>query len=1129
MPGNASRVARALRTISSNLSQFNEEGEDNLQVVSALQEQWEKIGTTTGKNISLYDEQTGQLKNTYDILYDLHSVWPLLNKDQQNYIAELISGKNNLDVFNAILQNFNTAISANETAMNSAGSAAKENAAYMESLEAKVSALKQTFQELSTSLIDDDVAGILLDITNSLLQMVNTPVGRILAIGTAFTTVAFAASSLWKAMDIGTKFAGFLTGGAGLAGGLAAINLPLVAILATVTALVAFSPQIIDFFDSVQNPIENSTKKLEANAVQLEENRKRLKELEEIPWYDRTPEINKEIEELKKYNAELEKSNEALIQRRANAAYNEITQDRQTTRNSFDVYSGGSMVQQGLGSVREVLSWIENASGEVYKNLEEARQAGWDIAEGLAYGIESAEDYYKRIIIQQRQFNADIANGKTLTAEENATYQENNRQLAMLVNNKELAVNATQELDDVYNKYAVSATKVLNKSDELTKGLKEQTRTQEIVADGFQITQEAAEKLIAANPELAKSVANVNDAFYMEKQSLYDLAAAGNTVAQQMIKDQIALTEVAIEKTKERIQLLIDEKRAYMQAAMTDVSSGNFFYLGVNKEELKAEQDILANQVAELEKIKSSIKSWPKNNPLSTGSKDKDKGSKKEKDILEDLKKQLSEMAHQAFLLDKQDAEANADAIVQIYKQMQEAVHAKAEELRKADPVKNKEAIIELQKLWWGYSDEIKKVYDQIATTQKKFLDESEKALKAHLEAESARYKKLADQQQEIRDGYQDQADAYKIYANFVKESIDEQIKVYQKEIDALEKANEERENEIALQEKLNNLAKAKSTQVMVYKDGKFQYTNDIDAVSSAQNDLNEYQRERQLEKEKQYWQDKIDALEKYKDEWNNFTKDYEDSANMQLLIQSGLFTAEDLIFSNRIKSAQNFADKYTEAMNRAMEAAKRMEEYQKLAAKYAESASNIGGSGTDWSQAWRDVDAAQKAGAISNAEAEALKQYYHSEKTKEMEGTGATFNPGTGTWTNPSGGSGSGSSSSGKGVVGKNSAIYGRANGTLSDDGGIKLVGEEGPEIRVLNKGDGVIPADVTKNLWALGSNPYAFMSNVYKSLAGTGSGNSTMYSFAIDKLELPHATDGASVFEGLRNYAHQRASQRV
>ena len=168
---------------------------------------------------------------------------------------------------------------------------------------------------------------------------------------------------------------------------------------------------------------------------------------------------------------------------------------------------------------------------------------------------------------------------------------------------------------------------------------------------------------------------------------------------------------------------------------------------------------------------------------------------------------------------------------------------------------------------------------------------------------------------QEIRDGYKTKLMLTRYTPILLKESIDEkkQIKVYQKEIDALEKANEERENEIALQEKLNNLTKAKSTQVMVYKDGRFQYTNDIDAVSSAQNDLNEYQRERQLEKEKQYWQDKIDELEKYKDEWNDFTKSYEDNANLQILIQSKLFVDEDLIFSNRIKSAQTFADKYSE------------------------------------------------------------------------------------------------------------------------------------------------------------------------------------------------------------------------
>ena len=168
------------------------------------------------------------------------------------------------------------------------------------------------------------------------------------------------------------------------------------------------------------------------------------------------------------------------------------------------------------------------------------------------------------------------------------------------------------------------------------------------------------------------------------------------------------------------------------------------------------------------------------------------------------------------------------------------------------------------------------------------------------------------------------------------------------------------------------------------------------------------------------------------------------------------------------------------------------------------------------------------------------MKQYYHSEKTKEMAGTGATFNPGTGTWSGGSS-SGSGSSSGGSsigsiiGSIGKaignglGNLIKGaHADGTMSAPGGISLVGEGGPEMRVLNSGDGVIPADVTKNLWSLGSNPYAFMSNAYKALAGTSSSNTT-YQFAIDKLELPNVPDAPSLIAGLRNYAHQRASQRV
>ena len=40
-------------------------------------------------------------------------------------------------------------------------------------------------------------------------------------------------------------------------------------------------------------------------------------------------------------------------------------------------------------------------------------------------------------------------------------------------------------------------------------------------------------------------------------------------------------------------------------------------------------------------------------------------------------------------------------------------------------------------------------------------------------------------------------------------------------------------------------------------------------------------------------------------------------------------------------------------------------------------------------------------------------------------------------------------------------------ASGTLGSAGGLSLVGEKGPELRVLNSGDGIIPADATRNLW--------------------------------------------------------------
>lgn len=51
-------------------------------------------------------------------------------------------------------------------------------------------------------------------------------------------------------------------------------------------------------------------------------------------------------------------------------------------------------------------------------------------------------------------------------------------------------------------------------------------------------------------------------------------------------------------------------------------------------------------------------------------------------------------------------------------------------------------------------------------------------------------------------------------------------------------------------------------------------------------------------------------------------------------------------------------------------------------------------------------------------------------------------------------------------------------ADGTLSAKGGLSLVGEHGAELRILNKGDGILPNDITSTLLSFAQNPAGFIS---------------------------------------------------
>ena len=120
-------------------------------------------------------------------------------------------------------------------------------------------------------------------------------------------------------------------------------------------------------------------------------------------------------------------------------------------------------------------------------------------------------------------------------------------------------------------------------------------------------------------------------------------------------------------------------------------------------------------------------------------------------------------------------------------------------------------------------------------------------------------------------------------------------------------------------------------------------------------------------------------------------------------------------------------------------------------------------------------------------------------------------------------------------GITGEVKGAY--ASGTTSAKGGLSLTGENGTELRVLNRGDGIIPAEITKNLMEFGVDPAKMITdNLNKNIPDykniiTPVNTSTDNSIHIDKVEMSGVNDVQSFMKELSHLtldAQQRAYKR-
>lgn len=187
---NASKVANGLKTITLRLQGMSDEGEEDLELMSKMEDLFNKLGKT------VY-ETDGSLKNTYELLGELADVYPELTAAEKAYVTETIAGKYQAQNAAAILSNWKTAINATTTALNSQGSAVAENAKYIDSIQGKLANLNSAFEKLAQRLIDDRLVATILDLGTALLSIA----------GSGFGSTAIKATALLVALSaLSNKF-----------------------------------------------------------------------------------------------------------------------------------------------------------------------------------------------------------------------------------------------------------------------------------------------------------------------------------------------------------------------------------------------------------------------------------------------------------------------------------------------------------------------------------------------------------------------------------------------------------------------------------------------------------------------------------------------------------------------------------------------------------------------------------------------------------------------------------------------------------------------------------------------------------------------------------------------------------
>lgn len=168
--GNAIKISSMrIRGMKGQLEELGEEVDSSVDSISKVQTQI--LNLTSGK-VNIFDN-AGEFRNYYDIMRDIADVYDELSSTDQATLSEILFGKNRGNQGAALIQAFQSGQieKAYEAAIGSTGSAAREQEAWMESLEAKTQQFQAAWQSLSQTVLNTDFLKGAVDAGTELLNI----------------------------------------------------------------------------------------------------------------------------------------------------------------------------------------------------------------------------------------------------------------------------------------------------------------------------------------------------------------------------------------------------------------------------------------------------------------------------------------------------------------------------------------------------------------------------------------------------------------------------------------------------------------------------------------------------------------------------------------------------------------------------------------------------------------------------------------------------------------------------------------------------------------------------------------------------------------------------------------------